>query len=187
MKLTTPLTKEQLQDLKAGDRVTISGVIYTARDAAHKRIVEALDRGEMPFPLEGSVIYYVGPAPAKPGEVIGSCGPTTSYRMDPYAPRLMDEGMLGMIGKGKRSDEVRDKMMEKGAVYFAAIGGAAALYKNAVKSAEVILYDDLGSEAVRKLVVEDFPVTVVLDAHGADLYKIAPARYLEAPEEKKNK
>lgn len=179
MKLTTPLTKEQLQDLHAGDRVTISGVIYTARDAAHKRIVEALDRGETPLPLQGAVIYYVGPTPAKLGEVIGSCGPTTSYRMDPYSPRLMDEGLLGMIGKGKRSDAVRDKMMEKGAVYFAAIGGAAALYKKAVKSAEVILYDDLGSEAVRRLEVKDFPVTVVLDAYGADLYKLGPAEYLK--------
>lgn len=179
IKLVTPFTRESLKDLKAGDNVLISGVIYTARDAAHKRLVEALERGEkLPFDPEGAVIYFVGPSPTKPGEVIGSAGPTSSYRMDPYSPRLMDEGIMGMIGKGRRNQEVIDKIIEKGAVYFAAIGGAAAIIKDRIKSAEVICYEDLGPEAVRKLVVEDFPATVIIDSTGKNLYETGVNEYL---------
>ncbi|MDR7871637.1 MAG: Fe-S-containing hydro-lyase [Tissierellaceae bacterium] len=178
--LTTPLKVEDLRELKAGDDVYITGYIYTARDAAHKRLVDLLAEGkELPFDVNGAIIYYVGPTPAKEGEPIGSAGPTTSYRMDAYAPRLMDEGLLGMIGKGKRDQEVKDKIVEKGAVYFAAIGGAAALIKKTIKSAEVIAYEDLGAEAIRKMYVEDFPVTVINDAHGNDLYQSGRKEYLE--------
>ncbi|MEW8972900.1 MAG: Fe-S-containing hydro-lyase [Tissierellaceae bacterium] len=183
--LTTPLTTEDLKDLKAGDDVYITGYIYTARDAAHARLVDLLDEGkELPFDIEGAVIYYVGPTPAKPGEPIGSAGPTTSYRMDSYAPRLMDVGLKGMIGKGKRGQEVKDKIVEKGAVYFAAIGGAAALIKKCIKSSEVIAYEDLGAEAIRKIYVEDFPVTVINDTQGNDLYKLGRKEYLAWAEEK---
>lgn len=179
-KLTTPLKVEDLKDLKAGDNVTITGYIYTARDAAHKRLVELLEEGkELPIDLEGAIIYYVGPTPAREGEPIGSAGPTTSYRMDSYTPQLLDQGLLGMIGKGKRSQEVKDKIVEKGAVYFAAIGGAAALIKKAIKSAEIVAYEDLGAEAIRKVYVEDFPVTVVNDAHGNDLYQSGRKEYLQ--------
>ncbi|NLN13986.1 MAG: Fe-S-containing hydro-lyase [Tissierellia bacterium] len=179
-KLTTPLKVEDLKDLKAGDNVTITGYIYTARDAAHKRLVELLEEGkELPIDLEGAIIYYVGPTPAREGEPIGSAGPTTSYRMDSYTPQLLDQGLLGMIGKGKRSQEVKDKIVEKGAVYFAAIGGAAALIKKAIKSAEIVAYEDLGAEAIRKIYVEDFPVTVVNDAHGNDLYQSGRKEYLQ--------
>jgi fumarate hydratase subunit beta len=178
--LTTPLKIEDVKELKAGDEVYITGYIYTARDAAHKRLVELLDEGkELPFDINGAVIYYVGPSPAKPGEPIGSAGPTTSYRMDSYAPRLMDVGLLGMIGKGKRDQNVKDKIVEKGAVYFAAIGGAAALIKKTIKSSEIVAYEDLGAEAVRKLYVEEFPVTVINDAHGNDLYQSGRREYLE--------
>lgn len=178
--LTTPLKVEDLKELKAGDEVYITGYIYTGRDAAHKRLVELLDEGkELPFDVKGAIIYYVGPSPARPGEPIGSAGPTTSYRMDSYAPRLMDEGLLGMIGKGKRDQEVKDKIVETGAVYFAAIGGAAALIKKTIKSAEIVCYEDLGAEAVRKMYVEDFPVTVINDTHGNDLYKSGRKEYLE--------
>lgn len=178
--LTTPLKVEDLKELKAGDEVYITGYIYTGRDAAHKRLVELLDQGkELPFDVEGAIIYYVGPSPAKPGEPIGSAGPTTSYRMDSYAPQLMDVGLLGMIGKGKRGQEVKDKIVEKGAVYFAAIGGAAALIKKTIKSSEIVAYEDLGAEAVRKMYVEDFPVTVINDAHGNDLYQSGRKEYLE--------
>ena len=183
--LTTPLTTEDLKDLKAGDDVYITGYIYTARDAAHARLVDLLDEGkELPFDIEGAVIYYVGPTPAKPGEPIGSAGPTTSYRMDSYAPRLLDVGLKGMIGKGKRGQEVKDKIVENGAVYFAAIGGAAALIKKCIKSSEVIAYEDLGAEAVRKIYVEDFPVTVINDAQGNDLYQLGRKEYLEWAEDK---
>lgn len=183
--LTTPLTTEDLKDLRAGDDVYITGYIYTARDAAHARLVDLLDEGkELPFDVEGAVIYYVGPTPAKPGEPIGSAGPTTSYRMDSYAPRLLDVGLKGMIGKGKRGQEVKDKIVENGAVYFAAIGGAAALIKKCIKSSEVIAYEDLGAEAVRKIYVEDFPVTVINDAQGNDLYQLGRKEYLEWAEEK---
>ena len=169
-RLTEPFTKDKLKDYRAGDRVLITGTVYTARDAAHKRITEMLMRGEKPpFEIENSIVYYVGPTPAKPGMAIGSAGPTTSYRMDAYAPKLLDLGQLAMIGKGQRSDEVRDAVVRNGAVYFAAIGGAAALMAKQIKSAEVIAFDDLGAEAVRKLFVEEFPVTVVLDSRGGDL------------------
>ena len=174
----TPLTKEEAQKLKAGDTVLLTGVIYTARDAAHKRMCEALERGEeLPFPLQDAVIYYVGPTPAPPGRVIGSAGPTTSGRMDAYAPRLMEEGLRGMIGKGERTDAVIESMKKNGAVYFAATGGAAALLASRIRAAKVIAWEDLGTEAVRRLEVEDFPLTVVIDAEGRDLYKEAPAAY----------
>ncbi len=171
IKLETPLSEEKVRDLKAGDNVLLSGVIYTARDAAHKRLVAALDKGEkLPFEIEGSAIYYVGPAPAKPGEVIGSAGPTTSYRMDPFAPQLIKKGLRAMIGKGDRSQNVIDEMKESGAVYLAAIGGAAALISQQIKSAAVIAYDDLGTEAVRRLVVEELPLIVAVDSFGNNLY-----------------
>ncbi|MCR5482369.1 MAG: Fe-S-containing hydro-lyase [Clostridia bacterium] len=178
--LKEPYTKEKLRELRAGDTVLISGVIYTARDAAHKRMVEALEKGEeLPFEIEGSIIYYAGPTPAKPGRPIGSVGPTTSYRMDAYAPRLLDLGQAGMIGKGQRSEEVSEAVRRNGSVYFAAIGGAGALIARSVKSAEIIAYEDLGAEAVRRLVVEDFPVTVVTDSVGGDLYKTGRELYLK--------
>ena len=178
IKITTPLTDEILENLKAGDSVLISGVIYTGRDAAHKRMVEALKRGEsLPFDVNGQIIYYVGPTPAKPGKVIGSCGPTTSYRMDPYAPILIEQGLKGMIGKGSRSQEVIDAMKKYKAVYFASFGGAGALLSSTVKEAEIIAYEDLGPEAVRRLVVEDFPAVVVNDIYGNDLYKQGRKRF----------
>lgn len=172
IRITTPLTDETVQGLKAGDTVLISGVIYTGRDAAHKRIVEGLKAGqEPPFDLSGAVIYYVGPAPAKPGQVIGSAGPTTSGRMDAYAPVLLDRGLKGMIGKGARSKEVRESIAKNGAIYFAATGGAAALIARSIKKAEVIAYEDLGTEAVHRLEVVDFPAVVINDARGNDLYE----------------
>ena len=161
-----------MKDIEAGDMVYISGYIYTGRDAAHKRLCELLEQGkQLPIDVKGQIIYYVGPTPAKPGEPIGSAGPTTSYRMDAYAPQLLDIGLLGMIGKGKRNQAVIDKIVEHGACYFAAIGGAAALIKSKIKSAEVICYEDLGAEAVRKLYVEDFPVTCIIDSKGNNLYE----------------
>lgn len=172
MKLTTPLKTEDLEKLKAGDTVTITGTIYTARDAAHARLVKLLEEGkELPFDVEGQIIYYVGPTPAKPGQVIGSAGPTTSYRMDPYAPALIAKGLKGMIGKGARDKGVKDAMAEHKAVYFAAVGGAAALIAKSIKSAELIAYEDLGAEAIRKLEVVDFPVIVINDLYGGDLYE----------------
>jgi fumarate hydratase subunit beta len=169
--LKTPLTDEDVERLKTGDRVLINGVIYTARDAAHKRMIELLDSGqELPFDIRGQVIYYAGPAPAKPGAVIGSCGPTTSYRMDVYTPKLIERGLKGMIGKGTRSREVKEAMIAHKAVYFAAIGGLGALLAKTVKEAEVIAYPDLGPEAIRRLVVEDFPAIVALDISGEDIY-----------------
>ncbi len=172
IRLTPPLTSEAVSLLKAGDRVLLSGTIYTGRDAAHKRIVETLSRGEQPpFPLAGAVIYYVGPSPAPPGRVIGAAGPTTSYRMDAYAPTLMAQGLKAMIGKGKRGEEVKQAMREHKAVYLAAIGGAGALMARSIKQAEVIAYPELGPEAVRRLVVEDMPLFVVNDVHGGDLYQ----------------
>lgn len=180
MNITTPLTKEKIINLKAGDSVTITGTIYTARDAAHKRMCEALSRGDkLPFDVEGQVIYYVGPCPARPGEVIGSCGPTTSYRMDAYAPELISLGLSGMIGKGMRSDEVKKACVENGSVYFGAIGGAGALLASHVKKSEIIAYDDLGAEAVRTLTVENFPVTVIIDAKGNDLYETGKNTFRE--------
>lgn len=177
-KITTPLTDEVVKDLKAGDGVLISGVIYSARDAAHKKLVDLIKEGkELPFDLKGSVIYYVGPAPAPPGYAIGSAGPTTSYRMDPYAPLLIEHGMKGMIGKGQRGKEVLDAMGKYGAVYFAAVGGAAALIARSIKKAEVIAYPELGAEAIRRMEVEDFPCIVANDVHGGNLFIEGPEKY----------
>lgn len=174
----TPLTDETVKGLKAGDRVLLNGVIYTGRDAAHKRLVEMMERGEkLPLELEGQIIYYVGPCPAKPGKVIGSAGPTTSGRMDAYAPRLMEKGLKGMIGKGIRNDKVVDSIIKNNAVYFAAIGGAGALLAESIIKAKVLAFDDLGPEAVYQLTVENFPVTVVIDSQGNDLYKIGKEQY----------
>lgn len=179
--VTAPLTEEVSRSLRAGDTVLLSGIVYTARDAAHKRLCELVEQGEgLPFPIEGAVIYYVGPSPARPGQVIGSAGPTTSYRMDAYAPTLLKLGSLGMIGKGKRSDDVIEAMKETGAVYFGAIGGAGALLSGCVKSAELICYEDLGAEAIRRLEVENIPLTVVIDSYGSNLYEIGPAAYLRS-------
>jgi fumarate hydratase subunit beta len=172
IRIEAPFTRERLASLRAGDYVLLSGVIYTARDAAHKRIVEAIAEGkEPPFPLENAIIYYVGPTPAREGHAIGSAGPTTSYRMDAYAPTLLDLGETGMIGKGQRNEAVKEAIVRNGAVYFAAIGGAAALISKSIKKAEVIAYDDLGAEAVSRLEVEDMPVIVAIDSTGNDLYQ----------------
>jgi fumarate hydratase subunit beta len=176
--LNTPLTDDQVTALKIGDRVLIHGVIYTARDAAHKRLIDLLDQGRpLPFEVKGQIIYYVGPSPAKPGRVIGAAGPTTSYRMDPYAPRLMELGLKGMIGKGKRSQAVKEAMVRYKAVYLGATGGAGALIARAIKAVEVVAYEDLGPEAVRRLVVENFPAVVINDAHGGDLYEEGLKKY----------
>ena len=178
-KLTTPVTREDLAPLRAGDTILLSGTVYTARDAAHQRMMELLDRGEpLPFPTEGSAIYYVGPTPERPGQVIGSAGPTTSGRMDAYSPRLLDLGQRIMIGKGKRDQAVKEAVVRNGAVYLAALGGAGALIAASVKKLEIVCWEDLGCEAVRKLTVEDFPLTVILDTHGGDLYESGPAAYL---------
>lgn len=179
-RLKAPITRADLEPLNTGDQVLISGTIYTARDAAHKRIVDAMAKGEEPFDVAGQVIYYVGPSPAPPGRVIGSAGPTTSYRMDPYAPTLIAKGLRVMIGKGKRSDAVKEAMVKAGAVYLAAIGGAGALLSKAVKSVEIIAYEDLGPEAVRRLIVEDFPAVAVNDLYGRDLYIEGTAKYKKA-------
>lgn len=180
-KLTTPVTKEALAPLRAGDTVLLSGVVYTARDAAHKRMMELLDAGKpLPFPVEGCAIYYVGPTPERPGEIIGSAGPTTSGRMDAYSPRLLELGEAVMIGKGKRSQAVKEATVRNGAVYLAALGGAGSLMAQSVKSLEIVCWEDLGCEAVRRLEVENFPLTVILDAHGGDLYESGPAAYLES-------
>lgn len=176
--LTTPLTDEQVTALEIGDRVLLNGVIYTARDAAHKRLVELLDQGlPLPFDVRGQVIYYVGPSPAKPGRVIGAAGPTTSYRMDPYAPRLLERGLKGMIGKGKRSPAVKEAMVRYRAVYLGATGGAGALISRAVKAVEIIAYEDLGPEAIRRLVVENLPTVVINDTQGRDLYEEGVKQY----------
>lgn len=179
--LTPPLSDAEVDNLKIGDLVYITGTIYTARDAAHKRLCDLLAEGkELPVDLNGQIIFYAGPAPKKPGQAIGSIGPTTSYRMDPYAPTLMEKvGLKGMIGKGKRSDEVKNAMEKYNAVYFGATGGIAALLGKCVKKAEVILYPELGPEAVRRLEVEDFPVIVINDAHGGDLYQEEMKKYNE--------
>jgi len=178
MNITTPLDPRVIEKLKAGDQVSITGVIYTARDSAHKRLTEALDRGEkLPLDLNGQTVYYMGPSPAKPGQVIGAAGPTTSGRMDSYAPRLMAAGLKGMIGKGSRSQEVKEAIKKHKAIYFAAIGGAGALIARAIKKAEVVAYEDLGAEAIMRLEVENFPAIVVNDAHGGDLYQEGKAKY----------
>lgn len=179
--ITTPLTQQGNQILKVGDTISLSGVIYTARDAAHKRLCALLEQGKpLPFDIKGAVIYYAGPSPAAPGAVIGACGPTTSYRMDAYAPLLLRQGLLGMIGKGARNETVIHTMKETGAVYFAAIGGAGALAARCIKRAEIVCYEDLGSEAVRRLVVENMPLTVVIDSAGNNLYTAGPSAYLQA-------
>ena len=180
-KLTTPVTRAGLAPLKAGDTVLLSGTVYTARDAAHKRMMELLDNGQdLPFPVEGSALYYVGPTPERPGDIIGSAGPTTSGRMDAYSPRLLDLGQAIMIGKGARSRAVKDAVVRNGAVYLAALGGAGALMAASVKELKIICWEDLGCEAVRRLEVRDFPLTVILDAHGGDLYDSGPAAYLNS-------
>ena len=177
-KVMLPLTDETLKDLKAGDNILLIGVIYVGRDAAHKRIVEALDQGKpLPFDIRGQTIYFMGPSPAKPGQPIGAAGPTTSGRMDAYSPRLIAEGLKGMIGKGMRSQAVKDAMKEYKAVYLAAIGGAGALIAKSIKRSEVVAYEELGAEAIRRLEVEDLPVTVVNDIYGGDLYQEGKARY----------
>ncbi len=166
------LTRERAAQLEAGDRVLLSGTVYTARDAAHKRIVALLDEGKTPpFPLEGAVVYYAGPTPAQQGMAVGSCGPTTSGRMDPFAPRLLDLGLRAMIGKGDRSDSVVEAMARNGGVYFAAVGGAGALIARCIRSSEVIAFDDLGCESVKRMTVKDLPLTVAIDSHGKNLYR----------------
>ena len=179
-RIASPITKEQIKELHAGDSVLISGVIYTARDAAHERMTRQYKEG-IPFPidLKGQMIYYAGPCPAKPGEVVGSCGPTTAGRMDAYAPMLLDCGLSVMIGKGARNAAVVEAMKRNCALYLGAIGGAGALIAESIKAAEVIAYDDLGTEAIRKLTVEDFPATVLIDCEGNDLYKIGQEKYKE--------
>ena len=179
--LQTPLSDEEISKLKSGDRVLLSGKIYTARDTAHKRLIKMLDDGEkLPFDIKGQVIYYVGPSPTAPGKIIGSCGPTTSYRMDPYAPKLLDLGLKGMIGKGMRSKEVKESIVKNKAVYFAAIGGAGALISKCVKKVEIILFEDLGPEAVRLMEVENLPLFVVNDTHGNDMYEQEIEKYKRA-------
>ena len=176
--LKTPLENATIEKLKAGDKVRISGVLYTARDAAHKRLIEMVEAGNnLPFEVKGQLLYYVGPTPAKPGQVIGSAGPTTSYRMDTYAPTLIKMGLKGTIGKGSRSKEVIEAMKKYKAVYFAAVGGAAALIAKTIKKVEIIAFDDLGTEAIRKMEVENFPAVVVNDTKGGDLYDIGRDKY----------
>ena len=178
--IQAPLDPQEIRTLRAGDYVKITGTIYTARDAAHKRIKETLDRGEaLPFSLENNVIYYMGPSPAREGRPIGSAGPTTASRMDKYAPELLDLGLKGMIGKGKRTVQVKEAIVRNGAVYFAAVVGAGALLSKKILSSEVIAYEDLGAEAIRKLEVKDFPVIVVIDSEGNNLYETAIEQYRE--------
>lgn len=178
--ITVPVVKEEIQDLRAGDYVYLTGVIYTARDAAHKRMDEALLEGkELPLDIKNQMIYYMGPSPAREGRPIGSAGPTTASRMDKYAPRLLDLGLGGMIGKGKRSQAVRDAIVRNKAVYFAAVGGAGALLSKCIKKADVIAYDDLGTEAIRRLEIEDLPAIVVIDSEGNNLYETAVKEYAE--------
>lgn len=172
--LEFPFTKDKMKELRAGDYVYISGTIYTARDAAHKRMYESFHNGEeLPLDLKNNILYYMGPSPAREGRPIGSAGPTTSSRMDKYAPDLMELGQTGMIGKGKRNQAVKDSIVKNGAVYFAAVGGAGALLSKSIVSSEVVAYEDLGTEAIRKLMVKDFPVIVVIDSEGNDLYELA--------------
>ena len=178
IRLHLPLTREALAPLRAGDEVLISGDLYTARDAAHKRLVELLDRGEpLPIPLQGETIYYVGPAPAKPGQAVGPAGPTSSYRMDAYTPPLLKQGLRGMIGKGLRGPDVVEAMKLYGAVYFGAVGGAAALIARSIKESQVVAYPDLGTEAIHRFRVEGFPVLVLIDRWGNNLYETGPKLY----------
>ena len=184
--INVPMTKEEAASLKAGDYVYLTGTIYTARDAAHKRMDEALDRGEaLPFDIEGSIIYYMGPSPAREGRPIGSAGPTTASRMDRYTPKLLDLGLGAMIGKGKRSREVIEAIVKNGSVYFAAVGGAGALLSKCITSSEVVAYGDLGTEAIRKLTVERFPVIVVIDSEGNNLYETAVKEFGESSRQEK--
>jgi fumarate hydratase subunit beta len=177
-KVTLPLTDETLDGLRAGDQVRLSGVMYTARDVAHKRLVADLEQGKpLPFDIKGQTIYYMGPSPARPGQPIGAAGPTTSGRMDIYSPRLLAAGLKGMIGKGRRSPEVRDALKKYKAAYFAAIGGAGALISGSIRKSEVIAYEELGTEAVRRLEVKDFPAVVINDIYGADLYQDGKAKF----------
>ena len=177
-RIHAPLLAQELETLRAGDSVLLSGTIYTGRDAAHKRLCALVEKGEpLPFDIRNQVIYYAGPCPAKPGDAIGSCGPTTSYRMDAYAPMLCDLGLIGMIGKGQRSPAVIDAIRRNGGVYFAATGGAGALIAGSVKAARIIAFEDLGTEAIRELQVEDLPLIVAIDAKGGNLYEEGPARY----------
>lgn len=176
--ITAPIGTEEAKKLRAGDYVYLSGTIYTARDAAHKRMYEALEKGEpLPLEMKDNVIYYMGPSPAREGKPIGSAGPTTASRMDKYTPALLDLGLVGMIGKGKRSEAVRESIVKNGAVYFAAVGGAGALLSGSIKASEVIAYEDLGTEAIRRLEVENFPVIVVIDSQGQNLYETAGKEY----------
>jgi fumarate hydratase subunit beta len=178
IRIKAPLTDEIVRELRAGDQILIDGVIYVARDAAHKRLVDTLDRGEpLPFDPKGQIVYYMGPSPAPPGRVIGAAGPTTSGRIDVYAPRMMAEGLKGMIGKGARTQPVKDAIKQYGAVYFSAIGGAGALAAQRIKKSEVVAYGELGPEALLRLEVKDFPVSVVNDIHGGDLYEDGKAKY----------
>lgn len=181
-KITSPFSDETIAGLRAGDQVLISGTLYTARDAAHGRLIDALDRKqELPFDPRGQTIYYVGPTPPPPGRVIGSAGPTTSGRMDSFTPRLLAAGLKGMIGKGSRSPEVKRAIKKHRAIYFAATGGAGALIARSIKAVEMVAYEDLGTEAIRKLTVEDLPAIVVNDIHGGDLYEEGKARYRRVP------
>ena len=180
-KIQTPFTREDARSLKAGDTCLITGTIYTARDAAHKRLCELVAQGKpLPMDMENAIIYFVGPTPAKPGQAIGSAGPTTSYRMDAYSPALIAIGQTGMIGKGKRNAEVIAAMKEYGAVYFGATGGCGALLSKCIKKAEIVAYEDLGAEAIRRLEVEDFPVTVIIDSEGNNLYETGREAYLQS-------
>ena len=178
IRLKTPLTDEDLEPLRIGDRVLFNGIIYTARDAAHGRLIDRINRNEsLPIDLEGHVIYYVGPTPAKPGEVIGAAGPTSGYRMDPHTPALLEKGLKGMIGKGPRDSAVKDAMQKHKAVYFAAIGGAGALIAQSIRSAEIVAYPDLETEAIRRLEIKDFPVIVAIDIYGGDLYETGQSQF----------
>ena len=181
--IQVPLKKEDIEKLQIGDTVYLTGTVYTARDAAHKRMQEALDAGQpLPIEMKNNVIYYMGPSPARPGRPIGSAGPTTASRMDKYAPNLLDLGLAGMIGKGKRQPAVKEAVVRNKAVYFAAIGGAGALLSKAITDSEVVAYEDLGTEAIRRLTVSEFPVIVVMDAKGNDLYLTAPEKYKQDEE-----
>ena len=185
-KIQLPLTQEEARTLKMGDSVLLSGTIYTGRDAAHKRLCQLLDEGkELPIDIKDQIIYYVGPAPASPGHAVGSAGPTTSYRMDPYAPRLIALGLSGMIGKGKRNDEVIAAMKKYGAVYFGAVGGAAALVSRAITKSEVVCYEDLGSEAIHRFEIKDFPAIVLIDSEGNNLYEAGPEAYRQSLKDEK--
>lgn len=179
VKLSTPLTYEKIKDLRAGDSILLSGTIYTARDAAHKRLIDLLDKNlELPININNETIYYVGPTPAKEGQVIGSAGPTTSYRMDSYSPRLLDLGLKAMIGKGERNEEVVNSIIKNKAIYLGAIGGAAALISKSITKSEIIAYEDLGAEAIRKMEIKDMPLIVIIDTEGNNLYKQGQEEYI---------